>query len=163
MEKSISEGLIYFTQKNIDLSKFKAFFPDSDSCLNLLAECKWKNGFVCKKCGNTNYCAGKYPHSRRCTRCKTEETATAHTLFHHCKIPLEKAFEMAFTVCNISDVSSYKLSRQTEIRHMTCYQFQKKVMACKEKGDKDALLEEILAEVNNRINVPAGQECEKRP
>lgn len=132
--------------------KFKMLFPDATSCLSLLADCKWKNGFFCRKCGNTNYCTGQQTFSRRCTRCKTEESATANTLFHGCKISLEKAFEMAFTVCNITEISSYQLSRQTEIRHMTCYQFQKKVMACKEKSGRDLLLDEILNEITIRLN-----------
>ena len=27
-----------------------------------LAELKWKEGFICRKCGNTNYCPGKTPY-----------------------------------------------------------------------------------------------------
>ena len=136
---------------HIPLVQFKSLFPDEETCLTLLSEIKWKDGFVCQKCGNTNYCRGKLPYSRRCTKCKKEESATANTLFHRCKIPLNKAFEIAFLVCNVDDISSYKLSRRTDIRHMTCYNFQKKVQACKVDGEKDMLLDDILQVVKIKI------------
>ncbi len=134
------------------LSHFKHVFPDDDACLNLLAEHKWKSGFECTKCGGTNYCKGKSVLSRRCTKCKTEESATAHTVFHGCKIPLVKAFEIAFMVCNIADISSYEMSRQLGMRHMTCYNFQKKVQACVNGEKRDPVFESLQIEVNKRVN-----------
>ena len=133
------------------LIQFKTLFPDELACLNLLSNIKWREGFTCRNCGHNNYCSGKLPYSRRCTKCKKEESVTANTLFHGCKIPLNKAFEIAFLVCNVEDISSYKLSRRTDIRHMTCYNFQKKVLACKNDGEKDLLLDDILQEVKIKI------------
>ena len=106
--------------------KFRLVIPDDETALNLLADIKWKNGFVCAKCGSTNYCRGKSVASRRCTRCKKEESATAHTIFHRCKIPINQALEIAYLVCNVAAISSYEISRQLEMRHMTCYGFQKR-------------------------------------
>jgi hypothetical protein len=147
------ENLSAFQEEMLTpLIQFKTLFPDEKACLSLLSEIKWKEGFECKKCGNTNYCSGKLPFSRRCTKCKKEESVTANTLFHRCKIPLNKAFEIAFLVCNVDDISSYKLSRRTDIRHMTCYHFQKKVLACKNDGEKDLLLDDLLQEVRLKIS-----------
>lgn len=148
----LHESLLQFPEAMpTPLVQFKTLFPDEKTCLSLLSDIKWKDGFVCQKCGNENYCRGKFPYSRRCTKCKKEESATANTLFHRCKIPINKAFEIAFLVCNVDDISSYKLSRRTDIRHMTCYNFQKKVMACKTEGEKDLLLDDILHEVKIKI------------
>jgi len=58
------------------------FSQDADKTLKFIADIKWGNGFVCRKCGHTNYCEGKSPFSRRYIRCKCEESATAHSLFH---------------------------------------------------------------------------------
>ena len=69
----------------IDRPKFKSSFAEEGNCLEFLASEKWKDGFVCRHCGHTNYCKGKKPYSRRCTRCKREESPTAHTIFHHCR------------------------------------------------------------------------------
>ena len=71
-------------------------FPDEESCYNYLAEIKWEEGYVCKKCGHTNYCRGRKPHSRRCTRCKYDESPTAGTMFDKCKFSLHLAFHIVF-------------------------------------------------------------------
>ena len=70
-------------------------FNDGDKVLKFISEVKWKYGFVCRNCGHTNYCEGKTAYSRRCTRCKKEESASAHTIFHNIKFPVNKAFYIA--------------------------------------------------------------------
>lgn len=106
----------------------EALFSSDEECLRFLAELKWSGGFTCRKCGNTNSCPGKTPYSRRCTRCKTEESATTGTIFHHCKFPLSKAFYIACTVCQGADeVSSYELARRLSLRQMTCWNFKSKI------------------------------------
>lgn len=103
-------------------------FSDDEKCLEFLAESKWKEGFSCRKCGNTNYCSGKTPFARRCTKCKTEESAAAGTIFHNCKFPLHKAFYIAYTVCRgKEDISTYEFARRLSIRQMTCWNFKAKI------------------------------------
>ena len=132
--------------------RFKSVIPDENTGLKLLSDIKWKDGFVCTKCGSTNYCRGKTESSRRCTRCKKEESATAHTIFHRCKIPLNRAMEIAYLVCNVAAISSYEISRQLDMRHMTCYGFQKKVIECLNGKNDDKLLKSILSNVHDRIS-----------
>src|SRR5512138_2863172 len=105
--------------KKLDSKKFKSLFSTDEGCLEFIAETKWKEGFICRNCGHTNYCSGRTPYGRRCTRCKKEESATAHTLFHRCHIPITEAFRIAYLVCNDPKVSSYELSRQIDLRQMT--------------------------------------------
>lgn len=115
---------------NLKLVEFESTFSDDDQCLEFLAAEKWRDGYSCRKCGNTNYCQGKTPHSRRCTRCKSDESATAHTIFHRCKIPLNEAFKIAYLVCGQPEISSYDLSRTLDKRQMTCWKFKKKISEC---------------------------------
>ena len=120
----------------LDVKQFYSKFSDNDSCLHYLADLKWQEGYTCRKCGHTNYCKGKTAHARRCTRCKHEESATSHTLFHRCRIPLADAFEIAFQVCSTPDISTYELAKKMERRQMTCWKFKKKIMDCIEnKGE----------------------------
>ncbi len=124
----------------LDQKGFSDQFSEEERCLEFLAGQKWADGFICKKCGHTNYCKGKTPFSRRCTRCKHEESATAHTIFHRCHIPITEAFRMVYMVCSDPDVSSYEISRRTEIRQMTCWKLKSKLLECMEKKGKVDLL-----------------------
>jgi hypothetical protein len=127
-------------KKDIDPEFAKSLCEDSNKALQFIADIKWENGFVCKKCGHTNYCSGKTVASRRCTRCKKEESATAHTLFHNCKFPINKAFFIVYNVCFLHNkISANDLSDELEINSMTCWKFRKKVKECilRQKGKSD--------------------------
>lgn len=113
---------------------FEKKFSTDEECLKVLADEKWKDGYSCRNCGNANYCSGKTLYSRRCTRCKHEESAIAHTVLHHCKIPLNKAFKIAYMVCNKPEISTHEISRQIDIRQMTCWKFKKKILECRENS-----------------------------
>lgn len=115
-------------QEDLTPEVLTELFQNDEKCLEFLASVKWVNGFVCRKCGNTNYCDGKTPYARRCTRCKTEESATTGTIFHHCKFPLSKAFYIAFNVCKgKEEISTYEFARRLSLRQMTCWNFKSKI------------------------------------
>ena len=108
--------------------QLEELFRSDEKCYEFLAVVKWKDGFICRKCGNTNYCPGKTPWSRRCTRCKNEESAASGTIFHNCKFPIHKAFYIAYTVCKQKeDVSTYEFARRLSLRQMTCWNFKTKI------------------------------------
>lgn len=139
-------------KEDIPLSKAKELFEDSEKVLKFVADIKWKDGFVCRKCGHNNFCEGKTPSSRRCTRCKSEESAAAHTLFHNIKFPINKAFFIAYNVCVLgNDFSSYNFSDQLELNQMTCWKFRKRIHNCMMTIDKKekALIQNILLSYDN--------------
>jgi hypothetical protein len=103
-------------------------FHSDEKCYEFLAGLKWTNGFECRKCGNTNSCPGKEPYSRRCTKCKSKETATNGTIFHGVKFPIHKAFYIAYNVCKgKEDISTYEFGRRLSLRQMTCWNFKTKI------------------------------------
>ncbi|HKK42188.1 MAG TPA: transposase [Bacteroidales bacterium] len=113
---------------DIDDEKIAELFLSDEKCYEFLADLKWSEGFTCRKCGNTNYCQGKTPYSRRCTRCKSEESPTSGTIFHNCKFPISKAFYIAYNVCKgKEDVSTYEFARRLSLRQMTCWNFKVKI------------------------------------
>ena len=131
--------------KNIGIIKFEEHFDTNEKCLAYLSGEKWKDGFICRKCSHTNFCKGKKPYSRRCTKCKSEESATAHTIFHKCKFPLTEAFKITYLVCHTPDISTAKLSARINIRQMTCWKFKKKITECIDaRGDINLLEKEKL-------------------
>jgi two-component system, sensor histidine kinase LadS len=116
--------------EGLNPEQLEAMFESDNKCLEFLANLKWANGFTCRKCGNTNYCVGKTPHSRRCTKCKSEESATTGTIFHNCKFPISKAFYIAYNVCkHKEDISTYEFARRLSLRQMTCWNFKTKTIA----------------------------------
>ncbi len=116
--------------------QLEEMFRSDEKCLEFLANIKWANGYVCKKCGNVNFCSGKEPFSRRCTKCKSKETATNETLFHGVKFPISKAFYIAYNVCKGSeDISSYEFARRLSLRQMTCWNFKTKIQTALNEMD----------------------------
>jgi hypothetical protein len=115
-------------KRELSDEQLKKLFASDEKCYEFLAELKWSNGFICKKCGNANYCPGKTSYSRRCTKCKTEESAAAGTIFHNCKFPVSKAFYIAYKVCKgKEDLSTYEYARRLSLRQMTCWNFKTKI------------------------------------
>jgi hypothetical protein len=114
--------------KELTENQLNELFQSDEKCYAFLAELKWSDGFTCRKCGNNNYCPGKTPYSRRCTRCKAEESASAGTIFHNCKFPVSKAFYIAYHVCKgKEDLSSYEFARRLALRQMTCWNFKSRI------------------------------------
>jgi hypothetical protein len=127
--KKISQSKLM--QEDVLFEEFVKIYPDDASCLKLLDEQKWKSGFVCRKCHNTNYSKANTPYARKCTRCKTIETATAHTILHGVKFPLNKALYLL--VCTVNNTNKYTLDQISEmisLRRVTCWSFQNKVKQC---------------------------------
>jgi hypothetical protein len=133
-------------KKDISRKQLDELFTSNEKCLEFLSELKWKDGFVCRKCGNTNFCPGKTPYSRRCTKCKTDESATSGTIFHHCRFDINKAFFIAYNVCKGNeDFSTYEFARKLSLRQMTCWKFKDKLKkAIEEAGERSDNWIEIL-------------------
>jgi hypothetical protein len=95
--------------------KFYKRFPDDTSCYQYLSDIKRASGYVCKKCGHTNHCKGKKPYSRRCTRCKYDESPTSGTLFDKCKFSFHIAFHIVFKLSTkkkgMSSMELYEYTR----------------------------------------------------
>ena len=108
--------------------KFNRAFLSDDACYRYLSDIKWVDGNVCRKCGNTKYYKGVKPFSRRCLKCKYDESPTSGTMFDKCKFPLQLAFHIAFKISSKKKgMSSIELSAEFELRQKTCWEFKWKV------------------------------------
>jgi len=128
--------------QEVDFTEFSKIYPDRESCFKFLSELKWPDGYSCRKCGNTNYLSGHLPYSRRCTKCRYEESVIAYTIFQNTKIPITKNFYMLFLIyTSKGSITSNKLSEILEIRQSTCWSYRdkiKKVMEDRKKELKNA-------------------------
>jgi transposase-like protein len=122
---------------SLSLFEFQQRFTTDNQCLAYLSAEKWKNGYVCSKCGHTHYCQGNALYSRQCTRCNNTDSPTSGTLFHKVKFSLLKAFYIVYFVStNKKGISSTELSRKLGLRQKTCWYFKRKVMKAMESSGK---------------------------
>ena len=129
-------------KNELNEKQLEELFQSDEKCFEFLAVLKWSEGFICRKCGNTNYCPGKASYSRRCTRCKTEESPTAGTIFHNCKFPVSKAFYIAYNVCKgKEEISTYEFARRLSLRQMTCWNFKTKIQLALQQMDSLSSIE----------------------
>ena len=123
--------------KGVNSIKFYNRFRIDEDCYRYLSEIKWDgDSYVCKRCGNTHYSKGHLPYSRRCTRCKYDESPTSGTMFDKVKFSLLIAFHIAFKISTKKKgMSSLELSEEYEIRQKTCWEFKSKIQqATKSSG-----------------------------
>ncbi|MCK9641551.1 MAG: IS1595 family transposase [Prolixibacteraceae bacterium] len=109
--------------------KFYEAFSTEEQCYQYLADVKWKDkSYHCRKCGHIKYYKGVKPFSRRCMKCKYDESPTAGTMFDKCKFSLHLAFHIAFKISTKKKgMSSLELSQEFELRQMTCWEFKWKI------------------------------------
>ena len=114
--------------REVDFAEFQGFFPDDNACYHYLAKLKWEKGYACQRCGNSKYTEGQQPYSRRCSKCGSSESTTAHTLFHRLHFPILKGFYLLFLVyANKGNISATELAEIVDLRYQTCWKFSKKV------------------------------------
>ena len=78
----------------IGIIDFRKQFKTEEDCLKYLVQIKWGNGYKCIKCGHNEYYKGRQWFYRRCRLCMYDESVTAGTLFHKCKLGLLRAFDV---------------------------------------------------------------------
>ncbi len=118
--------------EKVSYDEFLSIFPNDTICLQYLENLKWENGYSCKKCSYDSYSTGEKPFSRKCNKCKYTESATAGTLYHSIKFPLNKAFYITHDTFKESTYYTLEqLSELIDLRKATVWAFKKKVQEAK--------------------------------
>jgi hypothetical protein len=121
------EKLLRIYHNEITYNEFLQIYPDDDACLKEIQMIKWPDTFACIKCGHTKACNSMVWYRRKCTRCDHIESVTSHTLFHHLKFPLTKAFYISYIEFGKIEYSDEKLSTIIDLNKPTVKAFRKKV------------------------------------
>lgn len=126
--------------KGVNSIKFNQRFKTDSDCLDYLVDVKWADGFICKRCSNDKFCAGRKPHNRRCTKCRYDESPTANTMFNKLKFSILIAFHIVFKISTKKKgMSSLELSSEFELRQKTCWAFKRKVQLAMRSSRKSPL------------------------
>ena len=129
---------------------FTDLFDSDNSCYHYLVYLKWADGDKCNKCSSNKYGRGKKWHSRRCLKCRYDESATANTLFHKLKFPISEAFHIILQLLQIPQgISSNELSRQYSICQKTAWFFKRKVQQGITRIETAAFIETISSKMES--------------
>ncbi|MEP0712237.1 7TM diverse intracellular signaling domain-containing protein [Algoriphagus sp.] len=155
LKSQIKENLqARITNKRMSYEDFKKIFPDSTACLRYLEQVKWDNGFSCKACEHTKFSKSSKVFHRRCSRCGHIESATAGTIFHGIRLPIEKAFYLSYTVISEhSKLTLEELSQLLDLRVNAISSFRVKVkLQLEMKGIHQPEWEDIVLERSHELN-----------
>lgn len=138
---------------------FNRQFKNDNDCYEYLSLVKWEDGYICRKCGNDKYYNGKKPFSRRCLKCKYDESPTVNTMFEKLKFSILIAFHIVFKISTKKKgMSSLELSSEFELRQKTCWSFKQKV----QEAMKSSLRSPLTGVVNADEFVIGGPEEGKK-
>jgi transposase-like protein len=122
------------------IADFRKQFGTDEQCYQYLADTKWKEGYMCRKCSSKEYRKGNVHLDRRCKSCGYNESVFVGTLYQSMKIPLAIAFEMVYRISvTKKGISSIALSREYDVNQKTSYAFKKKVQLCMKSSGNNPL------------------------
>lgn len=105
---------------------------------------KVAGGYSCLKCGSGRCGKGRQWHYLRCKKCGYDQSATAGTLFHKCKLGMLKAFEIAFRVsARKKGMSSCELAREFGCRQRSAWLWKAKIQEAMKSSRKHGLTGEV--------------------
>lgn len=155
LKSQIKENLqARITNKRMSYEDFNKIFPDSSACLRYLEQVKWENGFSCRACEHSKFSKSSKLFHRRCSRCGHIESATAGTIFHGIRLPIEKAFYLSYTVIAEHDkLTLEELSKLLDLRINAISSFRVKVkLQLEMKGIHHPAWEDIVLERSHELN-----------
>lgn len=123
---------------------FTKQFQTGEDYLNHLIEQKWSKGYKCFKCGKDQYGKGRQWFYRRCKACGYDESVTANTMFHKCKLGLLRVFEIGYRISvKKKGMSSCELGREFGCQQMSAWLIKAKFQNAMKSSDKYLLEEEV--------------------
>ena len=96
--------------------EYQEQFSDEEDCFKYLFQLRWPNGFVCPKCGGSEYYM-IYKHKRfQCKQCRHQTSVTAGTVFHRSHQPLRILFMAVYLIATSKKgLSAMELRRKLGI------------------------------------------------
>jgi transposase-like protein len=134
-------------EKTLTIQEFRNQFKTEEDCLKYLVVKKWGEGYKCFKCGFDKYSKGRQWFYRRCKKCCYDESVTANTMFHKCKLGLLRAFEIGFRISvKRKGMSSNELSKEFGCQQRSAWLLKAKFQNAMKSSDQYPL--EKIVEVD---------------
>ena len=125
--------------KGENFIEFSERFSSDDICKQYLADIKWKDGFICRKCGHKKF-TKRENLTRTCNYCRHNESPTANTTFHKVKFGLKKAFFITFEMVNSTkSMSAKQIAVRYGITRKTAWLFMHKIRKAMKSSEQDPM------------------------
>lgn len=130
--------------KGLPLGTFLKRFSTEAACQEYLADQRWKDGYVCPKCGSRQgYRLGNGRY--QCARCRHQVSLTAGTVLHKTHMPLTKWFLAFYLVCQDKrGISAVHLSAQLGTTYKTAWYMLKRIRNAMGQRDETHQLEGVI-------------------
>ena len=128
----------------VTIEQFRNNFKTNEDCIEFLIKHKWGNGYHCAKCKCKEFVKGKKWYYRRCKSCMYDESVTANTGLHKCKLDLLKVFEMAFRISvRKKGMSTNELAKEFGCQQKSAWLLKAKLQNMMKSSNNFPLEEEV--------------------
>lgn len=131
-------------KKGMPLGTFLRRFSSEAQCQEYLASVRWKEGYVCPKCGcrhGYRLTNGRY----QCAQCRHQTSVTAGTVLHKTHMTLRQWFLAFYLVCQDKrGISATQLSAQLGTTYKTAWYMLKRIRSAMGQRDSIHLLSGMI-------------------
>ena len=120
--------------------EFDQRFSNIDACYAYLAQAKWPGGFICEKCGSSDYWLSS-KNIYICSKCEHQFSLTAGTIMHGTKKPITYWFKaMWWFTTRKSGVNAVNLQELLGLgSYHTAWSWLQKLRRCTIRKDREKL------------------------
>ena len=131
--------------ESITFQEFRTRFNTEDTCRAELFRLRYPNGFVCPKCGCTEYYSVRGRNTFQCRACRHQTSITVGTVMHRTHLPLTAWF-WAIYLCATDKrgISAVQLSRTLGICYESAWYLLHRIRAAMGKRDEKYELSGIV-------------------
>ena len=129
----------------VSLLEWQKQYGTEKACAAAIAKYRWPNGFMCPKCSHDTAWFTKSRKIYQCTKCKSQVSVTAGTLFHSTNLPLVKWFWAIYLIASDKGgISALRLSKQLGVSWPTARNILKKVRTAMAHRDSIYRLQNLI-------------------
>jgi transposase-like protein len=127
------------------MEEYQKQFGTEEACRAYLFGKRWPAGFVCPKCGHTEYFDVKSRNKYQCKKCNYQATVTAGTIMDKTRTPLTKWFSAMYLVAEDKrGLSALALQKKIGVAYFTAWTMLQKIRFAMGNRDKKYMLEGIV-------------------
>ena len=131
--------------ESITFGEFRTRFSTEEACRAELFRLRFPNGFVCPKCGCTEYYPVRGRNVFQCRACRHQTSVTAGTVMHRTHLPLTVWFWVIYLCATDKrGISAVQLSRTLGICYESAWYLLHRIRAAMGKRDEKYELSGIV-------------------